>query len=333
MSNSKLVDWFESLVFGSHRFQRTPVEAKVWQVRLVNRGISISDTMANGGLVQTPYLIAGDLNRLIEYFESINPQNTPGFQTGLVTRCFNHLLFLFRNPQPPEEPESACDDQIVLRSILDGDTGEPKAYTCAKFWGNLARRLLNERRPYADLAPLSAPRERHLKNAIRLYDVTCKTVGRWMDPLDMKLVPRSDFVDPVHFQNGKTLEAFVLTHPKHKMSKAIQDFVMHQVVDRILDGRRRDLPFRHEGLDILLGNAESIDRHLRRVDENDTPPKFVDTFQRLIATCGLDHLWVSVSCVEPNDSGDQNQAVWELTHKLHLAERQIEYLLSQLQKH
>jgi hypothetical protein len=93
--------------------------------------------------------------------------------------------------------------------------------------------------------------------------------------------------------------------------------------------------FHHAGLEILIENVSELDGKLPRVHDDKNTPKTVDVFQRLVATCGLDHLWRTHRRSHSSDEAAQDRdeiAVWDLTRKIEALERQNAFLISLLSK-
>ncbi|GFU98721.1 uncharacterized protein TNCV_298931 [Trichonephila clavipes] len=65
-----------------------------------------------------------------------------------------------------------------------------------------------------------------MKRTARLYDVTCKARGEYVDPLSMYLVPASEYVNAVHFQSDTLLETFVQARPHHALSQLVARLVL-----------------------------------------------------------------------------------------------------------
>lgn len=322
--------WIESLLFGSDRPVKTPPELSSLEFRLQMRDISVAQVRKEGGFVRLAHNVSGDLDRLVDHFEQFGSQ-VPEFHTRAVTRTFNHLLATLHQNYSHKVASADApqqEDREILASILAGkDLVEPR-YQSAQFWGDLARQLIDERRPLPQSEPLSShPPETWLDRLIRLYDVTAKTWGRWFDPLDYVFVSRSQYVDPVHFANGKVLSAFIELHSDHPLSRATQELMTTCVIDRFLDCRMPPGQFHHSGLEILIENVSELDGKLPRVHDAEDTPKTVDVFQRLTAACGLDHLWRTRRRSHERDE-EGRDALWNLTRKIDSLQRHNDFLVS-----
>lgn len=330
MSSRKSVEWIERLVLGSPGSDEPPPEWIPLVLNLQAKGVSVNGAMRNGGLVRSHTLLIGDLDRCLEHFD--RRDDTPTFQTGAVTRFYNHASVLLAK-RPEETPVVSVPDEAILDSILRGDDASTRYdYSSAHYWGEVARRLLNDLRPVRGLEPAGAVPDRYLRNAVRLYDVTIKTLGRRVDPMTMILLPdRTLHVDPAHFASPVALEAFAQLCPDHALSRSVR-LLLGRCVDELLEGQMLAVLGKHERLESFLTNVLVVHHHVHRVTGEDEPPRLVDVFQRLLAMAQLDYLWQRRDVKEKDSSSSSSPGVFGLTSRILRLEKQNAFLLEHFQK-
>ncbi|GFY77178.1 uncharacterized protein TNIN_395221 [Trichonephila inaurata madagascariensis] len=340
MSSSFLIEWFEQLLFGHTNSCILDPPTCLYQLicRLEADGIQWKDMIRHGGLTLFRYQIQGDLDVLLDYLDQTFLQDQkdlplPVFRTRAITTFFNQLLACFARQKDIQSLDVGNDtDKSTLNLILSKpDEPGPFQYQSPRFWGELARQWILRRRPLPkELAPLPHPSSLDMKRTARLYDVTCKARGEYVDPLSMYLVPASEYVNAVHFQSETLLETFVQAKPHHALSQAVERLVL-RALDQFLNGQYPScLKHKDEKLDIFLQNVTVVDGSIPEASITlSPPPKVVNVFQRLLAVSQLDDLWqtstfgVDTSFVETD--------VMLLTEKLHMAERQNAMLLKHVE--
>lgn len=327
MSDSKPVRWIKNFLFGGD-IVSTPIELKNVSLQLQSKGIDVVSTMQQGGFTMKWYDIAGDLEKLVDYFDK-NLSDFPVFRTRLITSIFNQLIYIFDRPKKSETFITPCQtDSEILNAILHNrPLGDSLSYKDATFWGNVAHELLNHRRP-AELMPLSDPPLKLVQNLIRLYDLTCKTLGKITNPFEMVLVPRHTYVDSLYWDR---LETFLKLYPDHPLTKSVHRFV-NRTIDSILVAK---LPtFCHnEKLKLFLQNVNIVHDTVEKVNGSDVPPKVIDVFHRLLALSGKDFLWQTTLSDPPIDSTAASTNSMELYHlyeKIALLEKQNSILLNSI---
>lgn len=324
-SDAKLKTWIKHLLFGGG-FVSAPLQVQHFAKDMISKGIDIKHTMENGGLTMKSYYVAGDLEKLVDYFDK-EPDDYPVFETRPIASVFNQLLIILKRPKQVDAWQLPCrTDSDILKSILENKAEtENLPYKDAEFWGKLAYNVLNHRRPPSDLAPLHHPSATYLKNVVRLYDVTCKSLGKIANPFDMVLVPRRDYVHPVFF---KDLKAFLRLYPNHALSASIRNSV-DESMELFLDAR---LPTfcGNENARAFMNNVSVVHEAVRKVDDENVPPKVIDVFQRLLALSGQDHLWQT----QPLQKSERNERspmdLFHLYEKIYYLEKQNHLLLNSL---
>lgn len=333
MSNSYLMSWFEGLLFGNkHIYQDPPEELKPLLLRMEVENINWVYIMNHDGLTAFTYKVHGDLNTILDSIDNEwVPKDKLPLQTKAVSRFWNEFqLFLARResiPPIPLHPEK--DDDKILKELLDNPKDISFSYQSASFWGEIARRYITLRRPMNDAAPLPPTSLENRRRAMRLYDITCETRGRFYDPLSMHLVPHSEYVNAVHWQSSSLLQAFMLSNPSHTLTKSIHKLVQ-RAFELFFNGEKP--PFLEwPEFDALIHNIQVIHSNVQEVQDNE-PPKLVDVFQRLLALSYKDGLWEKdVHIQKPCKNEATGLELFLLTEKLHLAERRNHYIMKGLE--
>lgn len=328
MSNTLFQKWIDFLFFGSKECpsSKPPLEILPILTRLDAEGIHWEEMGQQGGLTLFPYHIAGDLDVLLEHLN--NNDQLPTFKSGTVRRFCDHLLTTLARRQAVEQPKPSLhrDDQQILKAILDEESG-PFSYQSATFWGELARRLLLSRRPFQDdFVPLHSIPSARYRRLFRLYQLTCETLGQWLDPFSMYLVPAEDYLDSVHWQSPRLLEMFLREQSQHVLARSIQR-LLKNVIGQILNGQRPTCLDPYPLLDIFLENINRIHGSIPQVEHADIPPKTIDTIHRLLALAERDDLWSSQQPHVPTEEHDLDDR-FHLLQRIHLLERQ-NFLLMQ----
>lgn len=343
MSSQRLVKWIEQLLLGGgdSTLENPPTDLLPLVLKLRKKGVSVSHVMRHGGLVDSYSLLVGDLDRCLEHFER---NDAPTIQTGAAKRFYNHLTVALARQRKEEEDEKQSatspgpKDSEIFESILRGDDASVRyQYTSPQYWGELARRLLNDHRSVRGLMPLNSIPDKYIRHAVRLYDVTIKTVGRLVDPLTMYLLPdRTLYVDPGHFGSAESLEAFLLHRQNHPLSESIRR-LLHRCVDELLKGQILSILGKHESLERFLTNVLVVHNYLHQVTGEDEPPRLVDVFQRLLAMTKLDYLWQQQHSrdtfyVRTEESSGPRSVVFQLTSKIVQLEKQNAFLMEHLKQ-
>lgn len=348
MSDSCSIRWLEQLLFGlssphASSVPDPPHELAPLLLRMEADNVPWPHLMAQGGLTAFPYYVHGDLGSLVDFLEekwseeSLLPEEPPPLRTRAVKKFWHDLrrLLVLRDekgltasrtlPEPPEE------DDAILRDMLENDGRPTRSYTyrSAGFWGEVARRFVNLRRPETASALPDAPAE-HLRRAMQLYDVTCVARGQFWDPFGMHLVHDAEHVNAAHWQTPENLEAFVRDRPSHPLSLSLQS-LLRRSVDQLLEGEK---PAALVGscvrLDALLYNVQNVHRAVLQVPHRNAPPKLIDVFQRLLALSHRDGLWEkTVPVVQPPRSFP-GTGLMHLTEQLRISEREKRVLWQHL---
>lgn len=323
MSNSCLIHWFEQLLFGSTAPTPPPVQLKKLILRMEAESIPWAHIILQGGFTAFPYQVHGDLNNLTDHLEKEWLQDyQPHCKTKAVAKFWNELqrLLAIREEEPkrPALPEPLREDDAILRDMLEEQ--QPAAsyqFQSAEFWGQVARRFINLRRP--ETVPAQpASTSKHVQRLLQLYDMTCTARGQQMDPLTLHLVHHSEHVNAAHWQTPKNLEAFLHDRPSHPLTRSVRA-LLKQTVDQLLQGEPMTaLPYPR--LDPLLHNIRVIHESVEQVPE--PPPKLIDIFQRLLALCHRDKLWEeAIPAAEPHDPFIGTSLLY-LTEQLRIVERE-----------
>lgn len=333
MSEPSLIPWIKFIIFGEPLacLRCPPRSLEMIFLKMEVDGIRWQEMGRQGGLALYPYRVNRDLDALLSHLEQFRDTTVvdpPSFQSGTVHRFFDNLSAILARSVPVEPAvlPDADDHQILDALMQDRPAGS--GYQSAYFWGELARHMIQQRRPFRkELTPLPPTLSVFQRRAVRLYDLTCDIRGRLYDPLSMYLVPHHEYVDAVHWQTEEALEAFIRKKPHHPLSQSIQR-LLTQSIDAILRGTRpKALVDPHPELDQFLANVHVVHDEVQQVQDDEKPPKTVDVFQRLLALCDRDHLWDSIVYAPPVPS---ESTVWNLTERLLLAERRNAILLQRI---
>lgn len=323
MSKCSLIDWFEQLLFGTKAtcLLEPPPEAFLTVAKLNAERVDWKEMARLGGLTMHRYQIQCDFETIFDYLEK--PGDTlPEMKTRTMTTFFN-LMLAFIARQKTIHVEPSLDDKATLEQILSNPNASGP-YHSASFWGELARQWLNNRRPVPKaLEPLSA--EKTDAGIRRLYDVTCYTRGRTIDPLSMHMVPDSEYVNAVHWKSASQLEAFVRVQPKHALSRAVNQLVIKSL-HQFLDGRYPScLADKDDKLQLFLKNVSVAHETVPEVYVAEPPPRLIDVFQRLLAQARYDDLWEKIP-TETSVEYPYTQMM-HMTEQLLLSEKQNQILL------
>lgn len=343
MSDSCLDHWIEELLFGSTTsFLPLPPPSPIRNLilRLEAENIPWAHIMARGGFTHFPYQVHGDLNSLIDYLEEHwlegMPEVRPPCKTKAVAKFWNQLQMLLARREEarrPALPMPSREDDAILKELLEPTQPyESYAYQSAAFWGEVARRFINLRRPEppSTLPPPSLPSEHH-QRALQLYDMTCFARGHFFDPLSARLVHHAEYVNAAHWQTPRNLEAFMHDRPSHPLTLSVQS-LLKRTVDQLLEGERPSAFLaRCPRLDALLHNVRVIHESVQQVPhEAETPPKLIDIFQRLLALSYQDRLWEKVIPAHEPPADAVGTSLLYLTEQLRIAEREKRVLWRQV---
>lgn len=304
---------------------RPPPEIYDILLRLEMEGICWSHIMLNGGLVRFPFQIHSDLSVLIDYLENQGP--TPQLQTHVASRFWNHLQIIVTRKltTPPPLPTPATEDDAILKQHLTQNSNASLPYSSAAFWGEVARRFINLHRPFNN-EPITVPRASlgEFKRVMLLYDTMCQTRGQLYEPFSMHLIPCDEYVNAVHWQSERLLDTFMKDQPEHPLSQSVQK-LFHRTLREILDGIHPTALLNScPTLRTFLHNIQNIHASIRQVPHQNTPPKLIDVFQRLLALNHLDSLWQHeiAAPILPETSEPTGVDLLWLTEQLRRAERQ-----------
>lgn len=328
MSNTHLINWLEALFFGSkHILNDPPKELKRILLQMETNNISWNYIISKGGFTNFAYQVHGDLSYLIDHLEEEwPPTEINSLKTRVVSKFWNQLQLLLAQhdtadtklPLIPEE-----DDDTILKNLLKSQKAS-KSYQSAKFWGEVARRFINIRRPLNEIHPLPNVSSEYLKRAMKLYDITCQIKGHYWDPYSMHLVPHSEYVNSVHWKSDQLLESFINANPNHDLTQSIQK-LFYRAFNHFLNGQRPVLKSWPE-MDSFLHNIQIIHENIKEVPHEDEPPKLIDVFQRLLALCYKDNLWEKSVHLNKLSNEITGTDLFLLTEQLQSAERQNKFI-------
>lgn len=327
MSNSRLLEWFDGLLFGTSNPRSPPSELRRLILRMEVENIPWSHLIRNGGLTAFPYQIHGDLNSMTDYLEKqwVEKQpyfDPPAFKTRAASKFWDELQILLARRFETEEPlpvPSKRDDE-TLKEFLE-PTKQTRSvrfeYDSAEFWGNVARRFINLDRP-AEASALPDVSPDASKRLVQLYDATCKARGQYFDPFNMYLVHQSEYVNAVHWQTGSNLEAFLRDRPAHPLSVSVKA-LLKKSLNNLLRGEKPSVDSCPQ-IDALLHNIGAVHAAIPQIPHGDAPPKLIDVFQRLLALCRQDGLWEKEV---PNiESEPVSPSLLHLTERVRILERE-----------
>ncbi|KMQ83864.1 putative cytochrome p450 305a1 [Lasius niger] len=305
MSDENSIDWFRTIVFGSATFkpETLPREMLPIALEIEERKIDFNSALRNGGLVGLSVSLIDDLERIVAFVQEGG--DDPHLQTPVVADFFNRLsasigrrLERRRRSSSPSssllrpDDTATTSDWILLNKILKNeDEGiEHLDYRDARFWGELTRKLVHLQRPfdpslYAATTTTAIP-HRLVRDAVRLYDVTCKKYGRTLDPFTMVMVSRDDHVDPVHWSTPELFRRFLKDDADHPLSSAVKHYVFHTVLEA--DGSQVPKEWR---LTRFFENVRHVHESIPAVRGSDVPPRLVDVYHRLLALADKKRLW------------------------------------------
>ncbi|GBM91821.1 hypothetical protein AVEN_15700-1 [Araneus ventricosus] len=141
---------------------------------------------------------------------------------------------------------------------------------------------------------------KHYHNALKLYDMKCKSIGEIVDPFNFVLTPHTTFVDPVHWESIENLLEFMKHFPTNALAAAIRN-LLYLTIFSILDASEELFPkniFEEEeekAIQLFIENINVINERVEKVDDDDAPPKLIDLFHRLLALSKLDKLWIKIN--------------------------------------
>ena len=331
MSNSCWIHWIEYLLFGSSSIiPNAPLEFKNLILRMEAENIPWSHIVLQGGFTAFPYQVHGDLNYLIDHLEKqwADQEDTYEpclFKTRAVTKFWNQLKLLLakrdENTLPPLPTPSLRDDDTLKKLLEPGYQG-PYEYESASFWGEVARRFIQLRRPETLVSPLPKTSSEFQKRILQLYDMTCVAQGQDFDPFTLRLIHYSEYVNAAHWQSPANLEAFMRNQKNHPLTRSIQA-LLRRSLDELLQGEQPTAILYHcPRLNALLHNIQVIHQSVTQVPHEEAPPKLIDIFQRLLALCHRDALWEKkISDMEPRDPFIGTSLLY-LTEQLRIAERE-----------
>ncbi|GIY89218.1 uncharacterized protein CEXT_656601 [Caerostris extrusa] len=121
MSNTLLQKWYNFLIFGKglDNLTNPPTQLLPTLIGLQAEGTKWHELGRIGGLSMFPYKIHLDLDTLLEHFDK-SMSEPPTFQTGTISRFFDHLSILLARKQAPS-PEPllpVTGDYHILETLL-----------------------------------------------------------------------------------------------------------------------------------------------------------------------------------------------------------------------
>lgn len=328
MLDLKLVQFVRALLFGHANY--TVDKDNSLHLNLVignlrrdlEKHIDVQSTIDNGGLLQSQKAIAEDLNAVTRhiqtrnrmYFEKIEAPRDEILQprTTLVTQFLHDLQVACRGDLENGMTANTYDrktggshlhqqDEEVLRAILRNEPHGP--FRDARFWGEVAERLLNGCRDVGHLQEIAVPNT-YFGYVGMLYDVYCRSTGRVVHPLTLTLVETASHVDSVHWSDPRRLTHFATLFPDHPLSRTVRA-LLNSLCSALLNADP-DEP----ALAWVSGEVTKFVRHvvalhdrIQRVEEDRRiPPRLVDVLHRVLAYAKLDHLWTPVKWLDVRTS-------------------------------
>lgn len=301
-----------------------------------------SHLIHHGGLTAFPYQVHGDLNSLTDYLDKqwvqqLAPYEPGPFKTRAVSRFWDDLQLLLARREEMTAAAAAVTtretaaaaaapcrrDDVILQHFLEGNHLDRYEYQSATFWGEIARRFINLRRPettVAALKPVSA--DTHAKRVLQLYDITCQARGQWYDPFNMYLVPLTEYVNAAHWQTDHNLEAFMRDRPSHALTLSVQA-LLRRSLHQLLHGERPTALLNPcPRLDALLHNVRVIHESVEQVPHENAPPRLIDVLQRLLALCRKDGLWEKIVPEIEERQSAVGMSLLHLTEQIRIDERE-----------
>lgn len=317
-----VLQWMEWFLFGNEEPCSPPHELRSIILRMEAEKIPWSHIVHHGGFTALPYQILGDLNSLIDYLDR-EWSEPPPLKTRAVSRFWEEFQLLLARVKKPKPLPPPCNiDDEILKEMLDPQRELQFNYQSAEFWGEVAKRFIQLRRPEQPSCLPNASSD-YLQRVMQLYDMTCQARGYYVDPFNMHLVPNSEYVNAVHWQSNQNLEAFLLDRPDHPLALSVQALLKRKMYE-LLDGKK-PLVSQCPQLDAFLHNIGVIHASIEQVPHQNSPPKLIDIFQRLLALSHRDGLWEEkVPNIPVFHSGT---SLLYLTEQIRIAEREKQILL------
>jgi hypothetical protein len=312
MSESHLVNWIESILFGNKHFEshQIPCELNNLFIRMESENIPWAHIILNGGFTAFVYQVHGDLNTLVERLEIEGFDHFDHFQTRAVSRFWKELQILLARREEEEEearrpspkPDQTDQDILKLFSLNQHVSANPP-YQSASFWGEVARRCIHFRKPMKELTEAPHTSFENFKRVMDLYDVTCQSRGEYHDPFAMHLVPHAEYVDAVHWKSDNLLESFMHSKRDHVLTRSVQGLLLRTLNQFVHGQKPSALLNTTPEIDALLHNIQVVHTAVQQVPNENEPPKLVDVFQRLLALSQHDELWdrdvkIAPTCLE-----------------------------------
>ncbi|GFT47350.1 uncharacterized protein NPIL_605941 [Nephila pilipes] len=176
MSLVKLNEFIHSLLFGNKNYE-APNDLFVNQLvlQLSKNNIDVKQTVRTGGLLLSLYVIQKDLEDILKYIKHGNSifydkciDSNPSLQlkSFLIDNFFKEL-------------SSICRGDLELGATANSSIPENEE----KFYERDNKCVSN------------SPPLKQYHNAVKLYDIKCKSIGKIMDPFKFVLTPHTMFVD------------------------------------------------------------------------------------------------------------------------------------------
>jgi hypothetical protein len=287
---STLIDWFDYVLFGNDKIIEPPAIVSRLVLKLDADGIRWRD----GNITNFFYEINGDLHTILDHLNKNDDLDTcPIFKT-IAARSFYLELVRWLTIRESRDylPEPSTTDRDILDAILAADRRNlpHDGYESARFWGELAKTLLNHRRPTSLFDYRKLDNFQIYKDRLEwLYELTCQSLGTIVDPMTMVMVSHDEHVDAEIWRSADALESFVLQNPEHDLSKSVSRLV-NRNLHRMLEGTRSSF-CSDRVIDTFLANVSVVDDSIPTIRHDPSPPKTIDVFQRLLALTERDYLW------------------------------------------
>ncbi|GFR32559.1 uncharacterized protein TNCT_455561 [Trichonephila clavata] len=290
MSLVKLNKFIHSLLFGNKNYE-IPNDLFVNQLKLQleKNNINVKQTIQFGGLLLSNYVIQKDLQDILMYIKHgnsiyydkcIDKNQSLNLKSFIANNFFSEL-------------SSICRGDLEYGATANSSVLENKE----KFF---------ER---DDKCISLNPPLKHYHNAIKLYDIKCKSIGKIVDPFKFVLTPHSTYVDYVHWESEDNLKEFLIHYPIHPLSVSVKN-LLESVFKSIIFADENILPkgiFEEEKqIKLFLENINIINERIEKVDGKNAPPKLIDLIHRLLAKVKLDTLWLDVNFVEKTTNTSEN---------------------------
>lgn len=324
-----LYDLIRALLFGNKKFKlKISNDLLINQLYLdIQRVIDIEEIVEQGGLLKNQTIILQDLDNLINYIERGNKHFLDNcsfkneFQLELKTCIIRNFYYnlsrvcrgkidngiLSNNVQKDRIPLPSKSDEETLEHILNNDNSDYLIFKNAEFWGNVAKKLINEERPYV-LTEIQLPIQ-YLRDIQRLYDIKCKSLGNIINPYSLILSKYDFFIDSIHWQSVESFRLYLEHFPESSLSKTCLEFI-NLIITAIMTADDDLLPKNILNDEIQLRrfikNIESVHNRIQKVHSSNIPLKTIDVFHRLLALNKYDYMWDILYLEKTRNSNTSN---------------------------